>query len=366
MSLSVLLERGPYGVPQAEKEQLLLERLNQLTSRHRARCVEYARLLAAFPGAEPAGVKAHEATSLAEVPYLSVGLFKSHRLSSVPEADVFKTLTSSGTTGQAVSQIVLDRETARLQTLALAKIMSQLLGQQRLPMLIVDTPTVLSDRKRFSARGAGILGMMTFGRQHCYLLDEEMRLDRPRLSTFLERHGAEPFLIFGFTFMVWQYLYGEVEEGQLDLSQATLVHSGGWKKLSEQAVDRQEFRRCLGRRLGIQRVHDFYGMVEQVGSVHLEGEDGFLYPPSFADVIVRDVSTWREARLGEPGVIQVLSALPESYPGHAILTEDLGVVHGVDDSQCGRFGKRFSVLGRVPRAELRGCSDTHAYGRAAP
>jgi hypothetical protein len=101
-------------------------------------------------------------------------------------------------------------------------------------------------------------------------------------------------------------------------------------------------------------------MVEQVGSVFLEGEDGYLYAPNFAEVIVRDPVTMREAPTGCPGVIQVISALPLSYPGHSILTEDLGVVHGADDSTCGRKGKYFSILGRVPKAELRGCSDTHA------
>jgi hypothetical protein len=92
----------------------------------------------------------------------------------------------------------------------------------------------------------------------------------------------------------------------------------------------------------------------------LEGEDGYLYPPNFGDVIVRDPVTLEPAPLGTPGVIQVLSILPRSYPGHSILTEDLGVIHGVDDSTCGRLGKRFSVLGRVPKTELRGCSDVHA------
>jgi hypothetical protein len=40
-----------------------------------------------------------------------------------------------------------------------------------------------------------------------------------------------------------------------------------------------------------------------------------------------------------------------------LLTEDLGVVHGIDDGDWP--GKRFSVLGRLPRAEARGCSDTY-------
>jgi len=101
-------------------------------------------------------------------------------------------------------------------------------------------------------------------------------------------------------------------------------------------------------------------MAEQVGSVFLEGDDGYLYPPNFADIIVRDPLTFREQPVGEPGVIQVLSLLPSSYPGHSILTEDMGVIRGIDDSTCNRSGKYFSVLGRVPQAELRGCSDVHA------
>jgi hypothetical protein len=52
--------------------------------------------------------------------------------------------------------------------------------------------------------------------------------------------------------------------------------------------------------------------------------------------------------------------LPTSYPGHSILTEDLGVIHGIDDDPGGWLGKRFSLMGRVPRTQLRGCSDTYA------
>lgn len=133
----------------------------------------------------------------------------------------------------------------------------------------------------------------------------------------------------------------------------------------EEAVDNAEFKRRLGETTGLARIYNFYGMVEQVGSIFLEGEDGYLYPPSFADVIVRDPESWQEAPVGVPGVIQVVSVLPSSYPGHSILTEDLGVVHAVDDPAADRLGKAFSVLGRVPKTELRGCSDVHAFGESA-
>ena len=56
------------------------------------------------------------------------------------------------------------------------------------------------------------------------------------VRALLAEHGGEPLLVFGFTFMVWLYLSGAPSPA-LDLSQAVLVHSGGWKKLAEQAVD---------------------------------------------------------------------------------------------------------------------------------
>jgi hypothetical protein len=187
-----------------------------------------------------------------------------------------------------------------------------------------------------------------------------MTLDVDAVAGFLASHGDAPFVIFGFTFMVWKYFLIAIESLGLDLRNGILIHSGGWKKLADMAVSAQEFRSRFQRATGLSRIYNFYGMVEQVGSIFLEGEDGYLYAPTFADIIIRDPETWKEAPVGKPGVVQVLSILPLSYPGHSLLTEDLGVIHGIDDSTCGRKGKYFSILGRIPKAELRGCSDTHA------
>jgi hypothetical protein len=355
MTPSDLMTLPQYSLPQAEKERRLTEGLAALDAQHRAACDLYARVVASlFPGA------VGQPQRLSDLPFVPVGLFKSHRLASVPDDQVFKVLTSSGTTGDTVSRIYLDRETAQLQSEALAAIMATILGPSRLPAIFVDWPGVIRDRASFSARGAGIVGMMTFARSVQYLLDDTMRLDVDALRAFLAKHGDAPFLIFGFTFMVWQHLLKQVEGLGLDLSNGILVHSGGWKALQAQAVDDAAFKRAFLAETGLHRIHSFYGMVEQVGSVFLEGHDGLLHPPNFADVIVRDPVTWEEVPNGEPGVLQVLSLLPHSYPGHSILTEDLGVVQGVDDDPNGWLGKRFSVLGRVPKAQLRGCSDTYA------
>ena len=350
-ALAEALAAQPYSLPQSEREALLMRGLNELTAHHHAACPEYARILnGAWQGARPA--KRTE-----EVPYLPVSLFKSQKLQSVPETGVRVTLTSSGTTGQAVSRIVLDAETSSIQQRALAGSLMYVLGKKRLPMLVIDTDAVFKDPKMMSARGAGVLGLMRYGRNHAFALDTDLRPNLAAVHAFLTANAGQPFFMFGFTFMVWVNFYEQFKDAGLDLSQGVLIHSGGWKKMEERAVDNKTFRRTLADAFGLTRIYNFYGMVEQIGSIFLEGPDGLLYPPNFADVIVRDPVTWEPTENGQPGVIQVLSLLPHSYPGHSLLTEDIGVVEAIDLESGSWMGKGIRVLGRVARSELRGCSD---------
>jgi len=358
MTLAALLEAPQFSLRQVDKEALLLDELRALTGHHLAHCPAYARLVAV------AGPPPERARRLADLPFLPVSLFKSHALKSIPDDQVQTVMTSSGTSGQQPSRIFVDRATAELQTRALAKVVTHVVGRQRLPMLIADSRVVFEDPRLLSARGAGVLGMMRFGRDHTFLLDEDMRLQEDVLHGFLQARGDKPFLIFGFTFMVWTHFYQAARHLGLRLNDGILIHSGGWKKLADRAVDNATFRAAFADDLGLRRIYNFYGMVEQIGSIFLEGEDGLLYAPNVGDVIIRDPASWQPAPHGEIGVIQLLSALPRSYPGHSLLTEDLGVLEAVDSGSGGRLGNAIRVVGRVPKVELRGCSDVHAFDGA--
>ena len=344
----------PYGLDKRAKQALLLDTLNTLTLWHQQQCEPYRNILAGI-------FKCNVAETLEDLPFVPVRLFKSIDLVSVNKEDIIKTLTSSGTTGQAVSKIYLDRETSIRQTRVLAAIMAAFLGPQRLPMVIVDSADLLKDRTRFNARAAGILGFSVFGRKHHYCLDEKLQLQIEDLKSFLEDYQDQPVLLFGFTYVIWQGLYqGALQAGtKLNFGKnSTLIHGGGWKKLIDQQVSNELFKQKLKDQLGIERVFNYYGMVEQVGSIFMECEQGHLHSPVFADIIVRDPITLEPAPFGQTGVVEVLSALPLSYPGHVLLTEDMGVIHGEDDCRCGRLGKYFSISGRLPNVEMRGCSDT--------
>lgn len=345
-----------FGLAHAEKQALLQERLYALTDWHVSRCEPYARILRARAPAWRAS------RHLEQCPFLPVRLFKQYRLASIADIDVVKVLTSSGTSSQQVSRILLSQENARAQSRALVLILQQFLGKGRLPMLIVDHPANSADRQSLSARGAGIAGISLFGRDHTYALRPDMSLDLAAIDEFLGRHGAAPFLMFGFTFMVWKYFLQALERtgSNRQFAQATLIHGGGWKKLRDEAVSNQVFRTALQQVLGVSRVHDYYGMVEQVGSIFVECRQGRLHTPSFAEVLIRRPGDWAVLPQGALGLIQVMSLLPSSYPGHSLLTEDIGYWTGVDDCPCGRLGRTLTVAGRLPRAELRGCSDTFA------
>lgn len=353
------LDYEPYGLDSIRKQEVMVDAMCQLTQWHDQQCTAYHKVIQALQ-ALPGSIK-----RLEDVPFLPVRLFKEFELSSVPKEVIFKTMTSSGTSGQQVSRIFLDKITASFQTKVLSRLMTDLLGRKRVPMLVIDSPSVIKDRTLFSARGAGILGFSMFGLDVTYALNNDMQLDIRSVESFIERHAEGPIFLFGFTFMIWQYLVQPLLKSGylLPLDRGVLLHGGGWKKLQDQAVENDEFKTLLRDVAGIAKVFNYYGMVEQTGSVFMECEQGHLHAPVFSDVIVRRMENFEPAGHGDEGVIEVLSILPISYPGHALLTEDRGTILGEDNCPCGRLGKYFHVHGRLAKAEARGCSDTHEASR---
>lgn len=355
MNYNDVLEISPFSLNKEEKSKLFTEYLKELSLKHYQKCENYRKIV------NKLNCNLSEIKNYTEIPFLPVRLFKEFDLKSIPTEEVFKTMTSSGTSGQAVSKIYLDKTTAANQQKTLVKIVSDFTGASRMPMLIIDSPSVIKNRNMFSARGAGILGFSIFGADRTYALDDDMNINIPVIEAFLEKHKGQKILLFGFTFMIWQFFYKKLKELniKLDLSNGILIHGGGWKKLVNEAVSKEEYKQSLNDVCGIKSVHDYYGMVEQTGCVYMECEYGHLHASIFSDVIIRNPKDFSITKTGEKGLIQVCSLLPESYPGHSLLTEDEGIILGEDDCPCGRKGKYFTILGRIKNAEIRGCSDTY-------
>jgi Acyl-protein synthetase, LuxE len=355
-----ILSIAPYSQAPDEREagllSLLREELDYACSRHAG----YENYLQNWP------VDFRAATKVADLPFLPVGILKANPpLSFVRPEEVKRTLTSSATTSQSPSRVVLDAPTSRRMTKGIVTIVRDFIGTARRPYLVVDTPDFMRRSDAIGARGAAIQGLHPFASQttHCLNADEqgELTLDLEKLKEFAATHRDSEVLVYGFTFILWNHLVKPLlAEGIcLNLPNIRILHSGGWKRLQEQAVEKSVFNQKLADVFGCtpECVIDFYGMVESVGVIFPDCTEGNKHGPAFGDVIVRNPLTLEPVAEGEHGIVQVCSVLPTSFPGNLLLTEDMAQVLAYDGCACGRRGISFRFAGRIPKAEVRGCGN---------
>jgi hypothetical protein len=238
-------------------------------------------------------------------------------------------------------------------------ILTDFIGADRTPLLILDHAASLRQRD-VSARVAAALSLRPFATELVFLLAASGRPESVRWDVVRDLASTHAHLrVYGFTSILWQ-AWGRLVPAEvrsaLRATRIDFVHSGGWKTLEAERVDRTDLDEALLRGLAEgSRVIDYYGLVEQVGMVYPLCEAGFRHVPVWADVIVRD--PWTSNPLStEIGMLQLLNVLAHGAPYHSVLTEDRGrIVAG--DCACGRRGKRFALIGRVPKAEMRGCAN---------
>lgn len=332
---------------------MLLEDLVALTELHSSRCKEYADFVQSLFRIQSVG-------TLADIPYLPVRAFKEFELLSIDRSDVFKTMLSSGTSGKQ-SKIYLDKETSQTQSKTLIKIFIDTFSNSRFPMLVIDAESTVADKRKFSARTAAINGFSLFSKKRCFALNDDMTLDLERVRSFIKENKEQKIFVFGFTFVIWKnFVQSLLKTGEkLDLSNAFFLHGGGWKKLLDEQVSNDQFRDTISSVTGCDVVRNYYGMVEQTGTIFMECENGNLHASAQSDVLVRDPVDHSVLGHGKEGIIQVFSSIQKSYPGHSLLTEDIGCTEAASSCTCGRTGTIVKIYGRLAQAEVRGCSDAY-------
>lgn len=92
MNFGELLEIPPFSLNKEQKNELLTRRLKELTHLHQSNCPEYRKIL------DSLNFDIDSVTSYAELPFLPVRMFKELSLKSIPQEEIVKTMTSSGTT----------------------------------------------------------------------------------------------------------------------------------------------------------------------------------------------------------------------------------------------------------------------------
>ncbi|MFA6048881.1 MAG: acyl-protein synthetase [Candidatus Micrarchaeia archaeon] len=354
-----LISQEQYHLAQAQKEKALLPILREQLQAAMQALPELEKYFSAWHFT-PAKMQ-----KISEIPPIPVSMFKDFDLRIAQKTDVVRVVKSSGTTGTQ-SRIYIGRETSARQTKALVSILKSFLGKTRMPYLVLDAAQSNAGSEEITARTAAIRGLAAYATETCYAMDQaggELSPNFARVKQFCEKHEGETILVFGFTYIAWSRFLALAPVGEkFSVKSAFFLHSGGWKKLAAQKVDSATFDAAVKKVFQCEKmaIIDYYGMAESVGMIFPTCGAGFKHAPDFGDIIIRDPNTFAEAPAGQKGIIEVVSILPSSYPGNAILTEDLGTVMGIDDCKCGRLGKRFVFNERAPKAMARGCGDTFA------
>lgn len=357
-----ILHIEPYSLKSSEKDELFLKSVMQSLQYHYNNCKEYKQYCMKKK------FDPFSSYSLESIPYLPIDIFKKLNLLSVPENEIVRTVKSSSTTGNQPSVIHLDQTTINRQMLALNSIMRSFLGTNKLDFLIIDNNvTIKTDQQNLSSRGSAIRGMLIFARKFGCILNDKLELDSDLLRNAVDDIDTNNACIFGFTWLIHQIVVNNKNKDEINqllskLKKPIILHIGGWKKLKDISIDKTQFNEMVSKffHTSPDRVVDFYGMTEQLGTVYPDCPQGYKHAPLYSEILIRDIHDQKVLPIGKSGFIQLISPLPRSYPGVSILTDDIGEIVGKDDCPCGRKGKYFVFRSRSELADPKGCGDTLA------
>ncbi len=304
--------------------------------------------------------------TIEDIPPVQVSVFKElgNQLNSVPDDNIKITLQSSATSG-VPSSIPIDSITSKRQAKTMVRVLGDFIGNERKPFLVMDVDPSAGFRHILGARYAAVSGYLNFATEAGFFLkvgnDNTYYFDIDGIKAFIERIGSQSSIVFGFTYILYSEVLKPLNDAGISFElpkDSKIIHIGGWKKLESRKVSRDEFNLLAANVFGVgyQDVIDIYGFTEQMGLNYPDCPCGYKHTPLYSEVIVRDIVTKEPLDNGMEGLLEFVTPIPHSYPGNAVLTDDIGIV--VDgDCEYHRGGKRFRVTGRLKKAEIRGCGD---------
>lgn len=354
-----LLKIKPYSLHTKEKNELFLKYMKQSFEFHYNNCLDYKIFC------DKKGISPSKVSNISKLPYLPVSIFKKISLLSVPSHKIIKIIKSSATTNNLPSLIHLDQTTTMRQMTSLNSIMKDFLGNDKLDFIILDSENTLKDTdSNLSSRGSAIRGMLILAKKFYCILNNNLEVELPLVSKIMTHDNTQK-CIFGFTWLIYKTILENQNNEKLrnmfsNFKNSYILHIGGWKKLTDISIEKKQFNDEVSLFFNTtpNRVIDLYGMTEQLGIVYPDCEFGYKHVPIFSEILIRDLTTFDVLPDRQTGFIQVISPIPNSYPGISLLTDDLGQIIGRDDCQCGRKGVYFVFKKRSEIAEPKGCGDT--------
>lgn len=273
--------------------------------------------------------------SLADIPYLPISFFKSHRVVSGIDIEEI-TFSSSGTTGMVQSRHFVTDLSLYEQSFNAA--FARFYGSTEDTCLLALLPSYLE------RDGSSLI----------YMIDALLKQSKhPDSGYFLHNHEdlykklsslkekGQKTILIGVTYALLDFL----EKYQIDFPELIVMETGGMKGKRKEMV-REELHELLTSGFGVKAIHSEYGMTELLSQAYSSG-DGIFNCPAWMKIVLRDtndpLTLLHTHQTGGINVIDLANINSCSF----IATQDLGRVYP-DGS--------FEVLGRFDNADIRGCN----------
>lgn len=298
-----------------------------------------------------------------KIPSVFVTAFKERRLLSVPESEIVKTFTSSGTTGQQ-SQINWDKMSMERQSFmrdAIVESYGLADYNNKVNYLIFSYEPAVSGSKG-AAHTHSAYSKYAPAAEVYYAIrrgangEPEFKVDG--CIAALERFAASglPLRITGFPAFSYVTL-SELDKRGVRFqfpAESVLFSGGGWKNYTGKTITMDEYAELVHRILGIERsrIRDIYGMVEH-GVPYMTCECGHLHVPVYSRVCAVSPHTMQILPDGEVGLLKLVTPYIRSTPALSVLSTDLAMIQS--NCPCGRPGKYIVLKGRGGVKKYAGC-----------
>ncbi len=272
---------------------------------------------------------------LEDIPFLPIEFFKTHKVVS-SKKDIQQTFTSSGTTGNVVSQHhVAD---LNIYKTSFQKGFSHFYGNVKDYTILALLPSYLE------REGSSLIYMVEDMIQESkhpksgFYLNDLDALKQTLLE--LETSGQKTLLI-GVSYA----LLDLVEFHQFDLKHTIVMETGGMKGRRKELI-KSELHAILKKGFCVDKIHSEYGMTELLSQAYSKG-DGLFSTPPWMKVLIRDpedaLTILGEKKSGGLNIIDLANINSCAF----IATQDLGKIHE---------NGTFEVLGRFDQSDIRGCN----------
>jgi len=283
-------------------------------------------------------IRPENVTSLAEIPFLPIEMFKNHTVLDKNKTTDFY-FQSSGTTQMNLSKHFIADE--KLYQESIKKSFEKFIGKPEDFIFLGLLPNYLERQNSSLVYMVDYLIKKSGKPENGYFL-----YNHTDLFDLLSSVKDKKVILFGVSFALLDFL-DTLESQQLSLAESqnlTVIETGGMKGRKEE-MTKDELLKILQKGFKTSKIYSEYSMTELLSQAYSLGNNEYE-APNWMRILIRNTEDpFSYEKDGRTGAINIID-LANIHSCSFIATQDLGKINQ----------NKFQVLGRIDHSDIRGCS----------